>query len=116
MKILITDGISPEGAKLLTDAGHEVCENKLTPEELVAKIGAYDCIIVRSATKVTKEVIEAGKNLKVIARGGVGVDNIDVKYADIKKAGHNVAERKEWLGDWKPDDFNLTKAKKKIDK
>ncbi len=84
MKILITDGISPEGAKLLTDAGHEVCENKLTPEELVAKIGAYDCIIVRSATKVTKEVIEAGKNLKVIARGGVGVDNIDVKYADIK--------------------------------
>lgn len=84
MKILISDGISPEGTKLLTDAGHEVCDSKLTPEELIAKIGNYDCIIVRSATKVTKEVIEAGKNLKVIARGGVGVDNIDVKYADSK--------------------------------
>lgn len=84
MKILITDGISPEGAKLLADAGHEVCEQKFSPEELVTKIGVYDCIVVRSATKVTKEVIEAGKNLKVIARGGVGVDNIDVKYAESK--------------------------------
>ncbi len=82
MKILITDGISPEGAKILTDAGYEVVQKKLTPEELVAQIGVYDCIIVRSATKVTKEVIEAGKNLKVIARGGVGVDNIDVKTAE----------------------------------
>jgi D-3-phosphoglycerate dehydrogenase len=84
MKVLITDGISPEGAKILTDAGHEVHETKLTPEELVAKIANYDCIIVRSATKVTKEVIEAGKSLKVIARGGVGVDNIDVKVAESK--------------------------------
>jgi D-3-phosphoglycerate dehydrogenase len=84
MKILVTDGISPDGAKLLTDAGHEVCENKVSPEELIAKIGSYDCIIVRSATKVTKEVIDAGKNLKVIARGGVGVDNIDVKHAESK--------------------------------
>ena len=84
MKILITDGISPEGAKILTDAGHEVHQTKLTPEELLGKIGNYDCIMVRSATKVTKEVIEAGKNLKVIARGGVGVDNIDVKHAETK--------------------------------
>ena len=84
MKILITDGISPEGAKILTDAGHEIFEQKLAPEELVAKIGAYDGIIVRSATKVTKEVIDAGKNLKVVARGGVGLDNIDVKHAESK--------------------------------
>ncbi len=77
MKILITDGISPEGAKILTDAGFQVDKVKLTPEELVARIGEYDSIIVRSATKVTKEVIAAGKNLKVIARGGVGLDNID---------------------------------------
>jgi D-3-phosphoglycerate dehydrogenase len=46
--------------------------------------GEYDAIIVRSATKVTKEVIEAGKKLKVIARGGVGLDNIDVEYAKSK--------------------------------
>jgi D-3-phosphoglycerate dehydrogenase / 2-oxoglutarate reductase len=84
VKILITDGISPEGAKLLRDAGHEVCETTLTPEELLARICAYDCIIVRSATKLTKEIIEAGKNLKLIARGGVGVDNIDIKYAESK--------------------------------
>ncbi len=84
MKILITDGISPEGAKLLKEGGHEICEGVLTPQELVAKICAFDCIIVRSATKVTKEVIDAGKNLKLIARGGVGVDNIDVKHAESK--------------------------------
>jgi D-3-phosphoglycerate dehydrogenase len=84
MKILITDGISPEGAKILLDAGHDVDQVKYTPEELLTNIGKYDCIIVRSATKVTKEVIDAGKNLKVIARGGVGLDNIDVEVAKAR--------------------------------
>jgi D-3-phosphoglycerate dehydrogenase len=84
MKIIITDGISAEGAKILSDAGHEVTQAKLTPEELVAQIGSYDGIIVRSASKVTREVIDAGRNLKVIARGGVGLDNIDVAYAREK--------------------------------
>ncbi len=84
MKILITDGISPEGAKILTDAGHQVDQLKLAPDELLKRIGDYDGIVVRSATKVTKEVIEAGKNLKIIARGGVGVDNIDVLAAEAR--------------------------------
>jgi D-3-phosphoglycerate dehydrogenase / 2-oxoglutarate reductase len=84
MKILVSDGITAEGAKILADAGHQVDKLKLTPEELLKKIGEYDCIIVRSATKVTKEVIETGKNLKVIARGGVGLDNIDVPFAESK--------------------------------
>ena len=84
MKILVTDGITAEGAKIMTEAGHQVDQLKLTPQELVAKIDGYDCIVVRSATKVTKEVIEAGKSLKVIARGGVGVDNIDVATAEAK--------------------------------
>jgi D-3-phosphoglycerate dehydrogenase len=84
MKILVTDGISPEGAKILADAGHEVNQKTLTPNELLSAIPGYDCIIVRSATKVTKEVIDAGKTLRVIARGGVGVDNIDVKHAQSK--------------------------------
>jgi D-3-phosphoglycerate dehydrogenase len=84
MKILITDGISAEGAKILTDAGHQVDKLKLSPEELLKKIADYHCIIVRSATKVTKDVIEAGKNLKVIARGGVGLDNIDIAAAESK--------------------------------
>ncbi len=81
MKVLVSDGISTEGAKILTDAGLQVDNVKLTPEELKARIGSYDAIIVRSATKVTKEVIDAGKNLKVIARGGVGLDNIDAAAA-----------------------------------
>jgi len=84
MKILITDGISPEGAKILTDAGHQVDQLKLAPDELLKRIGDYDGIVVRSATKVTKEVIEAGKNLKIIARGGVGVDNIDIPAAEAR--------------------------------
>jgi len=84
MKVLITDGISPEGAKILKDAEFEVTQQKLTPEELLARIGDYDAILVRSATKVTKEVIEAGKKLRVIARGGVGLDNIDAVAAAAK--------------------------------
>jgi D-3-phosphoglycerate dehydrogenase len=84
MKILITDGISPEGAKILLDAAHDVDQVKYTPEELLVNIGKYDCIIVRSATKVTRGIIEAGKSLKVIARGGVGLDNIDVEAAKEK--------------------------------
>jgi D-3-phosphoglycerate dehydrogenase len=84
MKVLITDGISPEGAKILIDADLTVHQQKLTPEELLSRIGDYDAIIVRSATKVTKDVIEAGKNLKVVARGGVGLDNIDSVAAAAK--------------------------------
>jgi D-3-phosphoglycerate dehydrogenase len=85
MKVLISDGISPDGAKILADAGLQVDNIKLTPEELVQRIGEYDAIIVRSATKVTKEVIAAGKNLKVIARGGVGLDNVDAVAAAAAK-------------------------------
>ncbi len=84
MKILVSDGIDAIGEKILKDAGHEVHIQKYSPEELIQVIGDYDAIIVRSATKVTKEVIDAGKNLKVIARGGVGLDNIDVNYAKEK--------------------------------
>lgn len=61
----------------------EVVNKKVTPEELLQTIKEYDAIIVRSATKVTREVIDAG-NLKAIARGGVGLDNIDVAYAKEK--------------------------------
>ncbi len=84
MNILVTDGISEEGAKILVDAGHSLLIRAMTPDELLAGIAAYDCIIVRSATKVTREVIDGGTKLKVIARGGVGVDNIDVKHAESK--------------------------------
>ncbi len=82
MKVLINDPISEKGIEKLKDAGFEVEIAHYSPEELVEKIKEFDAIIVRSATKVTREVIEAGKGkLKVIGRAGVGVDNIDVKAA-----------------------------------
>lgn len=84
MRILITDGIERSGADILLKPGFELTEKTLTPDELLDAIGDYDAIIVRSATKVTKEVIDAGTRLKVIARGGVGLDNIDVEYAKMK--------------------------------
>lgn len=84
MKIIISDGMSKEGIEILQQAGLEITNKKFTPEELINEIADYDAILVRSATKVTKEVIDAGKKLKVIARGGVGLDNIDVNYAKEK--------------------------------
>ncbi len=83
MKVLVSDGIHPKGAEMLRNAGHEVIEEKYSPDELLEKISGFDAIIVRSATKVPKEVIDAGK-LKCIARGGVGLDNIDTAYAKEK--------------------------------
>jgi len=84
MKVLVSDGIEKVGSELMKNAGLEVIEQKLTPEQLLKEIANYEAIIVRSATKVTKEVIDAGTKLKAIGRGGVGVDNIDVEYAKSK--------------------------------
>ena len=82
MKILISDKTSPKCAEILRAAGHQVDEKTgLSPEELKSIIGEYHGLIVRSATKVTADIIEAAKNLKVIGRAGSGVDNIDVKAA-----------------------------------
>jgi D-3-phosphoglycerate dehydrogenase len=83
-RILITDGIERGGAEILLAAGFELTEKTLSPADLIVAIPSYDAIIVRSATKVTREVIDAGTKLAVIARGGVGLDNIDVEYAGLK--------------------------------
>jgi len=82
MKILISDPIAEEGKELLKTRGFEVDEKTgLTEDELVLIIPHYDGIIVRSATRVTRRVIEAATNLKVIGRAGVGLDNIDLDAA-----------------------------------
>ncbi len=84
MKILITDGLSSEGLDILNSASElEVVEKKgISKEELLEEIKNYNGIIVRSATKVTKEVIDASEgSLKVIGRAGIGVDNVDVEHA-----------------------------------
>jgi len=85
MKVLVSDPIAKQGIQILHDAGIEVVEQSgLSPDELAKIIGDYHGIIVRSATKVTKEVIEAGKNLKVIGRAGIGLDNVDRETAKAK--------------------------------
>ena len=81
-KVLIADKLSDDAADILRDRGVEVdVETGLSPEELIARIPAYEGLAVRSATKATAEVIAAAENLKVIGRAGIGVDNIDVAAA-----------------------------------
>lgn len=85
MKVLVSDPIAPQGIQILKDAGIEVVEKTgLTPEELAQVIPEFDGIIVRSATKVRKQAIDAAKNLKVIGRAGIGLDNIDQEAARSK--------------------------------
>lgn len=85
MKVLVADGVSPKGIAILQEAGLEaVVKDKLSAEELLEIIPEFDALIVRSASKVTKEVIARADNLKVIGRAGVGVDNIDIQAATDK--------------------------------
>ena len=86
MKILVSDNLAEEGIELLRESPDIIVDVKLKLElqELIKQISKYDALLVRSATKVTKEIIDAAKNLKVIGRAGVGVDNIDVEAASKK--------------------------------
>jgi len=89
MKILVCDPIAPRGVEMLKEAGHDVkVWDDITPEQLDEVIGEYNGVIVRSRTKVRKPTLEKATNLKAIARGGVGLDNIDVK--DAKDMGIKV--------------------------
>ena len=83
MKVLLNDGLEKEGLKLFQDAGIETDTQKRDLNKLIADVGQFDALIVRSTTKVTREVIEAGAKgkLKIIGRAGVGYDNIDVEAA-----------------------------------
>ena len=84
MRILINDGIAAVGEKMLIDAGFEIITDSVAQEDLTSRLNDFDAILVRSATQVRKEHIDAAPNLKVIGRGGVGLDNIDVEYAESK--------------------------------
>lgn len=85
MKVLVCDPIANEGVELMRQAGLEVdVKTDLTPEELEKVIGDYDILVVRSTTKVQKPLIEAARNLKLIVRAGVGLDNVDVECAQAK--------------------------------
>lgn len=83
-RILVSDGLSDSGINLLKTAGEVTVNPKITADELAAVLPGYHALVVRSRTKVTAKVIEAGTHLKVIGRAGVGVDNIDVAAAVAK--------------------------------
>ena len=86
MKVLANDGVSQSGIDKLENAGYEVITKKVAQEQLIDYLNEnkIDVILVRSATKVRKDIIDACPDLKVIGRGGVGLDNIDVDYAKEK--------------------------------
>ena len=84
MKVLITDKINEAAGKIIEQAAQVDFLPTMTEDELVNIIPQYDALMVRSQTKVTAKIIEAGKNLKIIGRAGVGVDNIDVEAATQK--------------------------------
>jgi D-3-phosphoglycerate dehydrogenase len=85
-KILANDGIEQSAAELLKSHGYEIVTEKVNQEDLIKEINEkkYDALLVRSATKVRKDLIDACPGLKLIGRGGVGMDNIDVAYARSK--------------------------------
>ncbi len=81
MKVLITDKINETAGKIIESAAEPVFLPTMSEDELCEIIGEYDGIMIRSQTKMTKKLIEAGKNLKIIGRAGVGVDNVDIEAA-----------------------------------
>jgi D-3-phosphoglycerate dehydrogenase len=84
-KVLISDQMDPNAAEIFRAAGVEVDEKPgLSKEELKAIIGQYDGLAIRSATKVTADLLQAADNLKVVGRAGIGVDNVDIPAATAK--------------------------------
>jgi D-3-phosphoglycerate dehydrogenase len=84
MKVLVTDKINESAGKIIEGVAQVDFLPTMSEDELVKVIGEYDALMVRSQTKVTPKIIEAGKNLKIIGRAGVGVDNIDLESATQK--------------------------------
>src|SRR5438046_10450244 len=82
MKILVSQSLPKQGVEILEEAGFTVhIKTKRSKEELIREIGQYDGVIVRSATKVTADLIAAAERLKVIGRAGSGLDNVDTQAA-----------------------------------
>ena len=94
MSVLVCDPIHEDGVKMMREAGFQVdLKTAITGDELVEIIGGYDAIVVRSRTKVTREVLAEAGRLRVVARAGVGLDNIDVDEA--KRRGIEVVNSPE---------------------
>ncbi len=84
-RVLISDKMDPNAARIFEERGCDVdVITGETPEQLIARIGDYDGLAIRSSTKVTKAVLDAAKNLKVVGRAGIGVDNVDIPAASAQ--------------------------------
>jgi D-3-phosphoglycerate dehydrogenase len=93
-RILVCDPIHDDGVKILREAGYIVnLRTSITASELIEIVGDFDAVIVRSRTKVTEQVLDAGKRLKAVARAGVGLDNIDLNA--VKRLGITVVNSPE---------------------
>jgi len=84
IRILANDGIDLAGKAMLEGQGFIVITEKVKQEDLKNKISEYEAVLVRSATKITKEIVDSAPNLRLIGRSGSGMDNIDVEYAKYK--------------------------------
>ncbi|MCK5038906.1 MAG: 3-phosphoglycerate dehydrogenase [Thermoplasmata archaeon] len=85
MKVIVSDKLAMEGVQKLKDAGYEVLEAWDEPKDRLPELIAdCDAIVIRSATKATKELMDAGNQLKVIGRAGIGLDNVDLEHAKAK--------------------------------
>ena len=84
IKVLANDGLDTAACKILQEAGFDINTAKISQEDLLTRLNDYDVIVVRSATKITNELIEASPNLKLIVRAGSGLDNIDLDSASQK--------------------------------
>jgi len=91
-KVLICNPVAEEAVEMLEDTGFEVDQEfGMSKEELTEKVPPYHALVVRSSTKVREPTLDAAENLKVIGRPGIGLDNIDVDYAEEKGvAVHNT--------------------------
>ena len=87
-RILVADAVADAGIELLKTEADVAVRPGLAPAQLVEAIADYDALVVRSATKVTREVLEAARHLRVVGRAGVGVDNIDVEEATRAAQDH----------------------------
>ena len=84
MKVLITDKCNDLAREIVSEVADVDVLPTMTEDEYVENIGKYDALIIRSASKITKRIIDAANNLKIIGRAGVGVDNIDIEAATQK--------------------------------
>ncbi|MHB0869618.1 MAG: phosphoglycerate dehydrogenase [Chloroflexota bacterium] len=105
MRVLVSDPVANDGVDYLRQYAEVDLKTGLKPEELIRIIPGYDALVVRSETKVTAEVIEAGTGLQVIGRAGVGIDNIDVAAATRRgivvvnaPTGNNIAAAEHTIG------------------